>query len=198
MHGRWWGTPTGVLVLAGLLAVRVFAQERRPGPDGGERRPPVEQIVNLRLQMLERQVGPLSEEQKTKAREILGKEQAELQPLYQKLREVQAATRAEMEKVLTPEQLAKLRAPATWLSLEERAKLRVEGASRALNLTDEQKAQALKVFTKEQTDLEALEKDTTLSREARRARSEEVRKAAIDALTSFLTPEQQEKLQQTP
>ena len=63
-----------------------------------------------------------------------------------------------------------------------------------LNLTEEQKAKIEPLRKAEKAQLDALRDDKTLSREARRAKVQEIHQATMAQIRPLLTPEQQAKL----
>jgi Spy/CpxP family protein refolding chaperone len=76
-----------------------------------------------------------------------------------------------------------------------REKMR-EGADRMadeLGLTDEQRAKMKPLMEQERTELEALRADTSLTKEARRAKAGEVHRKYRELRDAILTPEQRAK-----
>jgi Spy/CpxP family protein refolding chaperone len=69
-------------------------------------------------------------------------------------------------------------------------------AARELNLTREQAAQLRPILQEEKQQLQALRGDTTLSKEQRRAKAQEIHSAATAKVAGILTAEQQAKWQQ--
>jgi Spy/CpxP family protein refolding chaperone len=63
-----------------------------------------------------------------------------------------------------------------------------------LGLSDEQKEQVKQIHASQREQLEAIRQDTSLSREEKRAKAQEIRKNTRSQMEALLTPEQREKL----
>ncbi len=75
----------------------------------------------------------------------------------------------------------------------DRQQVRIERLSETLTLSDGQKVQVAAVFEQFRPQVEALRADSTLSREDRAAKMQEIQKATSERITPILTPEQQAK-----
>jgi protein CpxP len=72
---------------------------------------------------------------------------------------------------------------------------RLERLSKELKLTDEQKTQLKPILEDQQKQFQALRDDTTMTREERMSKLQEIRKSTQERMNSVLTPDQQAKLQ---
>lgn len=70
---------------------------------------------------------------------------------------------------------------------------RLQALATALSLTDDQKAKLKPIIQEEGEKLRALRQDTALDQEARRTKSQELRKTYAAKIKAVLTPEQAEK-----
>jgi periplasmic protein CpxP/Spy len=68
--------------------------------------------------------------------------------------------------------------------------------SQRLNLTDEQQAKIKPLLEDQHKQMMALREDSSLSREERRAKFQEIRKQTMEKMNPILTSEQQKQLQQ--
>jgi len=70
---------------------------------------------------------------------------------------------------------------------------RLKELSDKLGLTDDQKAKIKPILLDEAQAIKALREDTSVDKEARRAKIMEIHKAHVDQINAILTPEQQAK-----
>jgi periplasmic protein CpxP/Spy len=68
--------------------------------------------------------------------------------------------------------------------------------SQKLNLTDDQKAQIKPLLEDQHKQMMALREDTSLSREQKRAKFQEIRKQTSEKMNSILSPDQQKQLKE--
>lgn len=73
---------------------------------------------------------------------------------------------------------------------------RLDRLSQKLNLTDDQKAQIKPLLEDQHRQMMALREDTSLSREQKRAKFQEIRKQTFEKMNPILSPEQQKQFQQ--
>lgn len=70
---------------------------------------------------------------------------------------------------------------------------RTEMLTKHLNLTSDQQAKVLDVLKNEQSQMESLHSDTSLSQDDRRSKAMDIRKTSNDQIRTLLTPDQQKK-----
>jgi periplasmic protein CpxP/Spy len=70
---------------------------------------------------------------------------------------------------------------------------RTEMLTKQLNLTSDQQAKVLEVFKGEQSQMESLHSDSSLSQDDRRSKMMEIRKTSNDQVRALLDPDQQKK-----
>ncbi|MGD0988442.1 MAG: hypothetical protein ABR874_11565 [Candidatus Sulfotelmatobacter sp.] len=70
---------------------------------------------------------------------------------------------------------------------------RAEMLTKHLNLTSDQQAKVLDLFKSEQSQMESLHSDSSLSQDARRSKMMEIRKTTNDQVRALLDPDQQKK-----
>lgn len=70
---------------------------------------------------------------------------------------------------------------------------RTDMLTKRLNLTSDQQAKVLDVFKSEQSQMESLRSDSSLSREDRHAKMMDIHKATNDQIRGVLDPDQQKK-----
>jgi protein CpxP len=70
---------------------------------------------------------------------------------------------------------------------------RTEMLTKRLNLTSDQQAKVLDTLKSEQSQMESLRSDTSLSREDRRSKMMEIHKTTDDQIRGVLDPDQQKK-----
>ena len=73
---------------------------------------------------------------------------------------------------------------------------RLKTMTEKLGLTEEQQGKLKAIFEKNMPKVKELRADTALSREDRRAKMMELRKAEMEEIRAILTPEQQEKMKE--
>ena len=70
---------------------------------------------------------------------------------------------------------------------------RAEMLGKQLNLTSDQQGKVLDILKSEQSQMESLHSDTSLSQEDRRSKMMDIRKTSDDQIRALLTPDQQKK-----
>jgi periplasmic protein CpxP/Spy len=70
---------------------------------------------------------------------------------------------------------------------------RTEMLTKKLNLTSDQQAKVLDTFKSEQSQMESLRSDTSLSREDRHSKMMEIHKTSDEQIRALLDPDQQKK-----
>jgi len=70
---------------------------------------------------------------------------------------------------------------------------RTEMLTKQLNLTSDQQGKVLDVLKSEQSQMESLHSDTSLSQDDRRAKMMDIHKTSNDQIRALLTPDQQKK-----
>ena len=78
--------------------------------------------------------------------------------------------------------------------MKDRTEMRLEEMTKRLNLTKEQQEAIKPIIQDENTKIEAVMKDQTLTREQKQPKIQEIRKESMAKIDAKLTPEQQEKL----
>ena len=78
-------------------------------------------------------------------------------------------------------------APKDWVA--ERA----NSLKEKLGLSDEQTEKVKEILASQREQMKALKSDTTLTEEQRKEKAREIEKAALDAISAILTPEQKAK-----
>jgi Spy/CpxP family protein refolding chaperone len=73
---------------------------------------------------------------------------------------------------------------------------RLEHMTQMLNLTADQQAKIKPLLETEQTQMQSLRADSSLSRDDRRAKAQQLRESTNQQINGILTPEQQQKWQQ--
>lgn len=73
---------------------------------------------------------------------------------------------------------------------------RLDRMSKALNLTDDQKAKIKPILDNEQQQMQALKSDTSTAKQDRRAKAMEIHKNTMDQIRPILNSDQQAKLDQ--
>ncbi len=198
------------LVVALLAVTLAFAQDATtPTPQN----PPAARgqmggDPAMRLQHMAQQLN-LTDNQKAQIRPILQDEAQQIKALRSdtslthpqlraKVQEIRQATRAKIEPLLTPEQVAKLPKPGTGNRGHG-----MHGAgggngfamlSSRLNLTEDQKAKIQPLMAAQQQQVQAVKQDTTLTPEQKQAKIKELRKSTHQQVMSILTPEQQQQM----
>ncbi len=70
---------------------------------------------------------------------------------------------------------------------------RTDMLTKHLNLTSDQQAKVLDIFKSEQSQMESLHSDTSLSQEDRRSKMMDIHKTTNDQVRALLTPDQQKQ-----
>jgi Spy/CpxP family protein refolding chaperone len=150
----------------------------------------------------------LTEEQKARIKEIreITKTQVETaqndtslsqEAKQAKLKEIRRSSEEQIRAVLTPEQQQKLK-EMNGKSPEQAPAMRGPGSMIAekLTLTDDQKAKIKGIQEAAKAQIETVQKDTSLSQDAKQAKQKEIRKSAEEQIHALLTPEQLKELRE--
>ena len=78
----------------------------------------------------------------------------------------------------------------------DRVEERMQRMSERLNLTKEQQEKIRPIYEKQFQEMHALWQDTSLTRDQKRAKMQEMRKSTHEQVSQILTPEQREKLKE--
>lgn len=123
-----------------------------------------------------------------------------------KMKDARANYRAELETILTADQLAVLdakreemrekREEKANMTVEERAKMHTEHIHATVGLTEDQYAKVSELNLGVETKLEAIRTDVSMSPERKKEFIRGNRKDQMNVLQSILTPEQFEKLKE--
>ncbi|HZP24360.1 MAG TPA: hypothetical protein VFB04_12985 [Terriglobales bacterium] len=73
---------------------------------------------------------------------------------------------------------------------------RLEHMSKTLNLTADQQQKIKPLLENEQTQMQSLHQDSSMSRDDRRSKAQQIRQSTDQQISGILTPEQQQKWQQ--
>lgn len=132
------------------------------------------------------QITPILQDQVAQARAI--RHDASLTPEQKrgKLRLLRDSSRAEVESVLTPEQVARMPRPGA-----ARGMARI---ARRLDLSAEQKAKIRPLLVQQHKEVRAIREDSALSAQQKKERVREVRKSTHQQILALLTPQQQQEL----
>ncbi len=174
---------------SGTKAPQSFARTAAPDPA----LPPVSMLTRLLV---------LTPEQEQKVRQLFAEHNKSYGELLQqklspkerqtKLRDLRKALQKNLETILTPQQMQKLR------RLDPEAML-VDRLTVALRLTEEQSQQLLEVLREQSAGIRAIEKEASergWSEQQKKEKLAELRKQIDERVNKILTPEQQQKLKQ--
>ncbi len=203
------------LVLVLFLSLVAFAQDTTQNPPPQNPPAGMRHMADpaTRLQHMAQYLN-LTDDQKAKIQPILQNEAEQLKAIrsdtsltadqrHAKVQEIRKASRAQIEPILTPDQVAKLKA-----SMKEAAHHRgmrhggmnaggpLAWMSENLNLTDDQKSKIQPLFTNQRTQVQAIRQDASLTDEQKHTKIAELRKSTHQQLMAILTPEQQQLMQQ--
>jgi periplasmic protein CpxP/Spy len=145
-------------------------------------------------------IGPMLEEQQKQAQAIRNDSSLTPEQKKAKFTELRQSTRSQIEALLTPEQRSKLAAGHE--GGEGRGRMaanpeqRIDRLSQRLNLTDEQKSKLLPILQNQQSQMQSLRQDSSLTPEQRQEKAKQIRSETHKQVFSVLTPEQQKQLRE--
>lgn len=194
-----------VLILGLFAAYGPTAYGKEGVKANSEKRPRVQQ----RLDALSEKLG-LTDKQKADVREIIGDEFKQMgdvikdeslskEQRQEKMSDIRMAGRAEIEKILTPEQKAKfaqMKEEAKETMREKaqgRVDMRLNRLGEKLSLSDKQKADIKPIIEDEFKKMGDVMKDQSLTRDQRQAKITEIREAGREQINKILTDEQKAK-----
>lgn len=191
------------LLIALALAVAAFAQGNTPGAKRGAARAKCAAAVQ--------QLG-LSKEQVTKIGQIVKDYRADVRDAIKsegtaetkkaKVQTLRDQAITALGGVLTADQMEKARQMGLIEKVLSPRKFHRGHARRALwvskqlNLSDQQKADIKSIMQGSRTQGKAIFSDTTLSKEAKRAKLQQLRQDTFAKIKALLTPEQQQKIEE--
>ncbi|MEJ5251233.1 MAG: hypothetical protein HPY54_12750 [Chthonomonadetes bacterium] len=174
---------------SGTKAPQSFTRTAAPDPA----LPPISMLTRLLV---------LTPEQEQKVRQLFAEHNKSYGELFQqklspnerqtKLRDLRKKLQKNLETILTPQQMQKLR------RLDPEAML-VDRLTVALRLTEEQSQQLLEVLREQSAGIRAIEKEASekgWSEQQKKEKLAELRKQIDERVNKILTPEQQQKLKQ--
>lgn len=196
--------------IALLLSMFAFAQDttQQTAPPQNQATGPRHMRMHAnRMQHLARYLN-LTDAQKAQIKPILQNEGQQLKALRNdtsltpdqrkvKVQEIRQATRAQIQPILTPEQVAKFQ--------DLRGKMASRGMggpnqlawmSKKLNLTDDQKSKLEPIFADQHKQVQAIRQNTTLTNEQKQSEINQLRQSTHQQVLSILTPEQQQQMKQ--
>jgi len=162
-------------------------------------------IIKERVEELNKELG-LTEQQKKDIMPILENEMKDLMPIMvnksltkeQKLKKINVirqATKEQLSKILTPEQMKKYAEMNTDIheDRQEFAERHIERMSEKLNLTEQQKKDITPIIESEMKDVRAVMSNESLTKEQKLEKINAIHQATKEQLSKILTPEQLKK-----
>lgn len=142
------------------------------------------------------QITDIVKQYRTDAVQVLKSEATREQKAGQ-IKALKANAMAAINAVLTPEQREKAKGLIDRiLSPRHHRGAKALWVLKQLNLTDDQQAQVKTIVQDSRTQAKAVFDDSTLTKEQKRERVAEIRKATFERVKALLTPEQLQKLEE--
>lgn len=190
-----------LIFTAGMLSLAAFGQTQQApannqstsAPATSKRDPVATRVgqMSRRLNLTEEQkaqITPVLQDQLQQERAIRQNKSLTPQQRIGQLRQLRDSSRAQVEALLTPEQVAKMPRPGA-----PRAMARM---AQRLNLTADQKSKIRPLFADQHKQVQAVQSDAALTPQQRQEKVREIRKATQQQVMAVLTPEQQQQMKQ--
>lgn len=193
-----------IVILAGTMSLGSFGQTPQAPAENttvpqSARRNSVASVLDRMTRRLNlsgeqrEQITPVLQDEQQQARAI--RQDTSLTPEQRrgKLWQLRDSTRAQVESLLTPEQVARMARPRGRPGMGGQAMARM---ARRLNLTDDQKAKIKPLLSSQHEQVKAVRSDKSLTTTQKQDRIGEIRKSTHQQVVALLTPEQQERLKE--
>jgi len=183
------------LIAIFVISAAAMAQNAQ-GTFGGKRHnQPIMRQVIKELGLTQDQISQIKPMLKQFRTDVKGVHESNL-PKDQKIakiKDLRKQLKSSIMSVLTPEQQRK--APAVWAKARRKmAAMRMQWMAKKLGLTADQKANIKSITQDARQQAKAIRTDTTLSKDAKKAKLQELRKDTRAKVMNVLTPEQRQEM----